>query len=282
MIKYISQIVVISLGLCFSSWIFAAGLGEKTQIVSGYRIAQQPNVQRQIPVKTVKHIIVIGSLDVYLVAEKSRHPVITIAGDPALSNAVKVLQDENGTVFVDLPVADESNQSNPAPTAERVRVTIPVNQLEIVDVAGDANLTMHDVITRHLSLISRGSGKINMKGMINLVDVLQLGSSNISASWVKADTLKVRLAQNGQLHLSGAVNLLDAKLINDAKLDGRYLRANKVLISSSGSSQASVIARSSLSAFANDNSNIYYYNQPKHLSELTKNNANVLQLAHSK
>ena len=129
-----------------------------------------------------------------------------------------------------------------------------------------------------LSLSASGKSSIQLKGQFNLAQIIQNSSRPISITWANSDTIAVNGAGNGPIQLAGVTQQLRASLHNNSRLNAEYLRANKVWVKTSNNASAKVTATDSLRAFAHNNSNIYFYKQPTHITRQSTGSANVLQL----
>jgi hypothetical protein len=130
-----------------------------------------------------------------------------------------------------------------------------------------------------LNVSASNNSAIELKGTFNLNHITQHSTRPIMVEWVKSRSVAIDSHASGRITLAGISDNITAKLHNHSQLDAEYLRANTALIKTSEFATAKVTALNNLRAFAHGHSNIYYYTQPKYITRVATDAANILQLA---
>lgn len=159
-------------------------------------------------------------------------------------------------------------------------VTVRMKDVERIMLAGSTDLSGKDVYSsKGLHLFSTGSGRVSFTGEPVLMNYLrQNGNGNMTIEWVKGDLFRMDVS-GGKVHLAGLIDQAYARVRGYANLDAAYLRVNTLSVQTSGHATARVTAIADLRAFASDQSKVFYYKYPKHLTRGTSESGNVLQMA---
>ena len=148
-----------------------------------------------------------------------------------------------------------------------------LNAYKNVSVAGDEFNNNHP-----LNLTAAGNSSIMLNGKFNVADIDQQSARPISVTWANSDTINIEAEGSGKINIAGVTQQLRARLYNNSTLNAEYLRANNAMIQSKDNANAEVAATDNLRAFAHNNSNIYFYKQPVHITRQSSETANILQL----
>ncbi len=151
--------------------------------------------------------------------------------------------------------------------------------LKSLATSGPTTFTASNVKSKDLSLRSDSNAKIKLRGTMSLSKLSTYGASDVDIQWLNSKLLVIDAHDRSQIHLAGVADNVRAKLYDSAQLGAKYLRINNALVQTNENSAAKVLVKNNLRAFANENSNIYYYHNPKHLTRHTTDTANVLQIA---
>ncbi|CAL7963509.1 DUF2807 domain-containing protein [Gammaproteobacteria bacterium] len=149
--------------------------------------------------------------------------------------------------------------------------------LKSITVTGNATVNAKDFKTAGLTVTAKGNGTINLEGQYIIDKIYQSGNGRINISWIDSDNLFVSSSSSGPICLSGTVNSMVARLTHRAYFDARYLRVQRASVFTTDRAHADILVLNTLGAFAVDNSNIFYYKKPHHLTIVTNNSGNVLQ-----
>lgn len=160
---------------------------------------------------------------------------------------------------------------------KRPVITVSITNLKRLIVNGSVNVTGDQVHSDGLSIISLGSGNIQLRGMMKVDQITQRGANYIALNWVNTTILTIDSKGRGKVFLAGLAQRIYARLRGAAILEAKYLRAKSIQIKTENHSVAYVMPLISLRAFALDKSNIYYYSNPKSLTLNTEELGNILQ-----
>lgn len=160
-------------------------------------------------------------------------------------------------------------------------VKVRMYRLNKLDVYGRASVTAKNIKSDGLYLRADTIHPITLDGILIVDRIINYGPSKIKIRWVKGKAISIR-SMAGRITLAGNVAELRAKLRNHAVLDAQYLRTQHALIQAKDYATAKIQPVQSLRAFASDNSNVYFYKNPEHISRNTSGSGNILQLGEVK
>ncbi len=156
-----------------------------------------------------------------------------------------------------------------------VRITAP--ELKNIIVADNATVSVRNLNANNLTVVVKNNGAINFEGQqFNISKISQSGGGKINIDWVNTNSLIVEGDGSGSIYLAGQANNLLVRLTQNARLFARYLRTQKTQAFTTDRALAELFALDTLSAYAIDKSNIYYYKRPKNLTIVTRDWGNVL------
>ncbi len=167
----------------------------------------------------------------------------------------------------------------PAPGLnQRPVVTVTLPQLTRLVERGSAVIVGTAVKSSGLTIDARGSGTIQLAGMVKLDRIHQRGSNRIWVRWVNSNTLTINSQDVGRISLAGVTNTLYARVKGRAVLDAQYLRINYAQVQATDEAVVKVMPVNTLRAFASNDANIYYYKYPKNITRDSSQSGNVLQM----
>lgn len=144
--------------------------------------------------------------------------------------------------------------------------------------AGKGNIRMDGLNSRLLNIESTGNGNIALSGFANLQSLKHTGNGNVFLYWSNSQHTNITASGNGVIGLAGQAKQVEAQLTGNVVYDARFLRTGVTNVESTGNARAKVVAHTQLTAAAKGTSEIYYYNQPKHLLKYSTESAVVLPL----
>lgn len=122
----------------------------------------------------------------------------------------------------------------------------------------------------------RDSGPVAIHGNVGIRELVVTNSDTVAISWVNSQELTLRLRGTQRVYFAGIAQLLNATVLDHARLDAKYLRAQKAFVNTKQHGTAEVTVLDSLNAYAQDQSNIYYYTTPKLLGRYYQDHGSIL------
>ena len=178
----------------------------------------------------------------------------------------------NGTLFL--------RQSPNYPTP--INITVYMNNLTALSAFGGTNVFGNRIRASYLVINANTTGVITLNGSIQLREATIAGPTQLNLAWVYGNTIDLYEHGTAYMNISGRVNMARIKLHNQSYLNARYLRTNHTWIQTKDYSQAQVIAASSVQAYPEDLSNVYYYKTPVVINRVNNQSGNTLQLGWSR
>jgi hypothetical protein len=160
----------------------------------------------------------------------------------------------------------------------RSSVTVKMPEINFLSVSGSAQVSSRNVRSDGLTIRDAGYGYIHLTGMVDLHKIVNLGNGYVDVSWVNSRNFTLSGFGQSYTRVAGISKNLYARLYGHAGLDATYLRAQNVFVSTQDYANAKVLPIQRLHAFANNQSNIYYYKYPRTKNLSTQEIGNVLQL----
>lgn len=238
----------------------------------GLKVTSMPRLhKRTVKVAPFDVINAQGYFDVQLVnSPATRKPGVIVQGYPLEPIQVRV---SHHTLYLKSPW-------HPIPGMNRREiVTVNVNQLKKLTIAGPTNVRGTKVHSNGLTIDANGTGSVLLRGKIKLNRIKQTGQNHIDLRWIDSSTLYVSSDGSGSIRLAGVADTLYARLKNNAALHAQYLRTHFVQVQTKNKSAAFVCPIETLRAFALGDSNVYYYKYPKNVTRYSSQSGNVLQMA---
>lgn len=158
-------------------------------------------------------------------------------------------------------------------------VTLELPALHQLSVVGAASVSGHDLDFNDLSILASGQSKVFLDGMLSNVSVVARQAGHVRLEWVRGQYADATVSQEAGVKFAGMVKVSHLSAVDKGSINAPYLRVNHALVSASDFSLIKLSPVDSLHAFASDRSNILLYKRPAALSDVTSQNANVLQVA---
>ncbi|MGB6977363.1 MAG: DUF2807 domain-containing protein [Gammaproteobacteria bacterium] len=184
----------------------------------------------------------------------------------------------NNTLNISLNTLYASRQ--PVPVPPRWLMRIYANNLILLCLFDSANLTARSLNSSNLLIVAADDSQLYIRGMIGGLQLsIPYGNPFVDVAWVNSRDLMIE-ADGGSISLAGDTQFMDARLSGDAHLNVKSLRINKIWIQTTDDALAELVARHTLRAFADGNSNVLYYTAPTYLTDVTQISGNVLQMGY--
>lgn len=158
-----------------------------------------------------------------------------------------------------------------------VRVRMLINTLNRLTLSDTSQVAGTNIHSKGLVIRDSSSGKLRLRGIFPVKQIDQSGNGEIDLQWLNSQEIVVDLRDKAKLRLAGVASELYAKLSDQAELDAIGLRTKHLWVRTQQIAVARVLPVDSLKAFANDQSNIFYYKTPGQLQRDTSESGNVLQ-----
>lgn len=144
--------------------------------------------------------------------------------------------------------------------------------------SGCGPVTITHVLTPRLKVKLAGSSVVNIRGISNLQKLSYSGKGALNMYWLNSCHLDIKGSNQGKAFIAGVAQDTHIQLSNHAYLDARYLRTKKEVVATVNYSRADVFPNQILNAYAQNNSNIYYYHDPLALNKYMRGNGSVLRM----
>ncbi len=144
-----------------------------------------------------------------------------------------------------------------------VDIEIDTSDIQNLTLQGNGTYIISNIGEQGLNLNLKGNGSYNLTGNIVLYQLNVAGNSHLNLYWINTNNLVVHAGGGAKINLAGVATNLEATLSGDAVLDAKYLRSQEAYVKTRDYSCAWVYVSQSLSAFAKDYSDIYYYPDPQ-------------------
>jgi hypothetical protein len=122
------------------------------------------------------------------------------------------------------------------------------------------------------------SGPVELRGNIGLRELVLEDTAPVNVYWVNSRQLLMNVDGHEKVFLAGVADLLIANVHHKAKLNAKYLRTQKAFVNTQQTAIAEVSVLDSLNAYAQGQSNIYYYHQPKLLGRYYQDHGSVIYM----
>jgi len=157
-----------------------------------------------------------------------------------------------------------------------LRLKEPLKQLVVNN---HISMVVRHTDARDLKVVANNHASVELIGLVNVNNIQQNDQSNVNVQWVDSDSLTVNVNDQAKLTLAGATNKLIANAADSALVKAEYLRADSAWVKAENEAAIYITPVNSLSAFASNKGNVYYYKYPKRLNRNTTESGNVLQVA---
>jgi uncharacterized protein YbcV (DUF1398 family) len=158
------------------------------------------------------------------------------------------------------------------------QVNLYTNKLNLKSLysSGNESIIFHNILSSNLEIEAHNSHNVVIQGIVSLKQVKCAGDGNLMVYWVNSPYLSIDAHGKGKISLAGVVKTLDIQLSQDTRLFAQQLRAHQGFIKTEKRAQATVDVRSTLRAFAKDNSVIYYSSPINFISRYSEGQGLVL------
>jgi len=167
---------------------------------------------------------------------------------------------------------------NNAPVKTNTSIKVFNKNLRKITVTDNSSVYAKNFTAPGLVIIAKQNGSVNLEGNYRVDAIYQDGKGKINITWVNSKNLFVSSSNTGLVQLGGVADKMIAKLTNDARLDAKYLRTNQAEVFATDNAAADVWASKTLSGYAIDHSNVYYYKVPEKLTAVSRDYGNVLRM----
>ena len=159
-------------------------------------------------------------------------------------------------------------------------VRILGHQLDLLSLNkyGPGRLVLQGIKTPQLSIHAKGTGKIDLRGVVGLQRLNYSGDSKLSLHWLQSRHLEINGHGRAQAFIAGVAQHVNIQLNQHAYLNARYLRAAHVRVKTRARARADVYPLESLWAFAKGRSHIDYYHEPAMMGKYMRHQGAVLSM----
>lgn len=160
-------------------------------------------------------------------------------------------------------------------------VTLVANRVNLRQLTtnNSGNITINNIRSNLLNLDVDNDATIKLTGEFKVANINYSGSGNMQMYWAKGNNIFINTDGSGTLAIAGVTKIINAFAYGRSHLDLRYLRTKDAFISSFDDASVDVWVYDNLYALADNNSNIYYFSQPKYMSRMMRGSGSVLPMA---
>ena len=191
-----------------------------------------------------------------VVVNRPGHGIVTFTGDVVMH----IVKNKNGAQTIELSHG----------------------QLNHLVVTGRLAVDGRQLTSDHLTLIDHSSAPVHLNGVMSVDRILADKHSDLNIQWINGGALQINASDHAHVNLSGRADQVFVTLSGHATLVAPYLRGQNWLVRTTDAAQAEVFPLLTLRAFADNNSNIYYYADPHHLTTHIVSYGNVLHVLNKK
>lgn len=155
-------------------------------------------------------------------------------------------------------------------TNKGVNIHVTYKELNAITSSGSTDIFIEHLLkSKSFSLTSSGSSDINIERIeAESIDLASSGSSDIKIKHVQTANIVLSLSGASDMNISGGMATnLTASTTGSSDLDTDKLETKTATIASTGSSDVKVRVSERLTAQSSGSSNIYYYGNPKDVTE---------------
>jgi len=255
--KHLILLPLVALGVASSG--FANGSSQHKRL-------PKPRVASVVNMARFTGIHANGNLSITLNPGNARYQVVKNPNQQYVSATVKGRQLYLNEVTV------------PHHQPQRVHVTVRMNQLHTIDTTGKVSIKAKNIRASHLHIHASGQSHVNLAGNMDVRQINASQNAHVFLRWVNSKQLQIHESGRAYTKISGVANQVQAKVKNASILNATYLRTQHMWAQTQNSARISTLPINSLRAFASDQSNIYFYKMPAHLTRLSTGSGNILQL----
>ncbi len=150
--------------------------------------------------------------------------------------------------------------------------------LRNVHLTGFVTVDVNGVSSRDMSVVMKDFPIVNMSGVANLKSMRVGGEGSFNFSQVNSPLLDIKVRDKAKIELAGKVRTMHLDVYDDADFDGESLMVQKAMVKTYDQSVARINVMRSQNTLANNGSSIYFYNEPRFMSNHMAENGAVLHL----
>lgn len=225
---------------------------DATQTHTSLQILGDPKRVFAVTCNQKKHILYLGTKSVFNSTPGER---LTIRVNTTPAQIKQIQFDSNATLF-----GKGLTGSLTLRAQGTGQINLYTNKLNLKSLYsnGSASVIFHNILSSSLQIETHNSHNVVIQGIVSLNKVNCTGNGNLLVYWVNSPYLRIEASGKGKISLAGAVKTLDINLSQDIRLFAQHLRAHQGFVKTEKHAQATVNARNTLRAFAQDDSLIYY------------------------
>jgi hypothetical protein len=174
---------------------------------------------------------------------------------------------ENQTLYLKLP-----------PHHAPVWAQIYIRNLRSLNVHGNTQVWGNHLNFTALEINADDFAALHLTGILGLKCIRASGNSTVHLHWVNSKVLNITTLDQARVDLAGVAQQVYATALHSSQLDARYLRTHEFLARTADDAEISALPIQSLYAHSHDNSQVYAYKSPRHLTSVSTESANILPL----
>lgn len=262
--RYVTRISLVFLFLLLA--LTATAHQVRQQVVNDLSFKRQ-----QVPVRYFSAINVSGNFQVRIHGHQPR-PCVTLSGGTSAVNSVS-LSVVNQTLTIRQIIPKNQHSLG------RVNVIIDLPEgLNSLITGGTTVVRGENITSRGLNIVANDQSSIYLHGDFVVRHLQDNSSGRIDLAGLNNGDLLIDCSGSGVVHLTGSAAVLTAHLAGNARLEAQGIRAREVYVSTHDHACAKVFPLYALYAFADDYSNIFYFNRPRLIAGYTRCSGNVLYI----
>ncbi len=188
--------------------------------------------------------------------------------------------DYNGSGELDIAKVDSNFLTLALRGSGQVNIFGNAN-LTKLDAYGSTKLNIQEVDSNGLNVYAPyGSNNLFLTGHIDLLNLIEGANNNIHIGGINSSEMMVTLAGAAKAHLAGHAQIMNARTSKISILDGYYFYVKDIYIKTLDASQANLRPINLLTAYAKDQSDVYYYQQPKFIAPYMSRSGSILPMFH--
>ncbi|MBI5447433.1 MAG: DUF2807 domain-containing protein [Gammaproteobacteria bacterium] len=216
-------------------------------------------------------VVIEGKFNVNVVEGERDDDAIRITGDKAFVSRVQA-------TVLDRTLYIRMNPKYDYKITQPLFIRLPYRQLCSISFDGVGNLVLEHFKSRYFDLTLQGNVNAWIKGNIVLANLNFNNDGKLVMYWVNTTTLNITAGKKGHILLAGVANNLKADVSDSATLDAKYLQTQVAHIRTQKQGKAEINTQQSLNMLAVDQSNIYYYKQPKFIAKYMQGSGSILDM----
>lgn len=166
----------------------------------------------------------------------------------------------------------------PVTTKAVPQIIIAVRQLKGLSILGDVTLQASNLGKELTALYVNSPWTVNLYGDVAPGYIVDRGHGLLTLRWLNVGELNLSALGNSRIELNGKADFLRASVSDHGFLDGRYLQVKDCYVHSTDHSLVTLHVSDTLHGFAYNHSQVLYYSKPRHISRVTRNSGNILQM----